>query len=111
MPPMTPSRITGIGTSSPRPSINGFRTLSLSPATRVQTRKMTAGCVAFVAKTLRCFRCKDIDDDRQCHQHRRHLYNSKQKRYDCPKAGCRKTDGKESDCEEQRLDHRYADNA
>jgi len=51
MPPMTPIRITGIGTSSPRPSSNGFRTLSLSPAMRVQTRKMIAGCVASFAKT------------------------------------------------------------
>ena len=30
---------------------------------------------------------------------------------DRPKAGCRKTNGEEADCEEKRLDHRHADNA
>jgi hypothetical protein len=51
MPPMTPIRMTGIGTSSPLPSINGLRTLSLSPTAMFQIRNMIAAYVASVAKT------------------------------------------------------------
>lgn len=35
MPPRAPNRITGIGASTPRPNIEGFRILSAEPAMRV----------------------------------------------------------------------------
>ncbi len=49
IPPMAPSRITSIGTSTPRPRSNGLRNVSLTLTNRPYTRKITAAVVLWVA--------------------------------------------------------------
>src|SRR5277367_5281659 len=50
-PPIAPKKTTTMGTGTPRPSSNGFKTLSIRATTIHQIKKATALAVLVVAKT------------------------------------------------------------
>ena len=98
MPPSAPSRITGIGASTPRPSISGLRTLSAIPATIKQHGKADRGEVPVVAAP------PDVGDRRQGDDQRRHLSDTEHQNDERENAGPRDAGDQQAEADDDGLD-------
>ena len=103
MPPNAPSRMTGIGASTPRPIISGFRTLSRQACGEQQRRIDDRRPSAVVAAH------PDVDNHRQEDEHGGQLGNAQHQDDDREQA-CQRDSGHEQyHADREGLDQGHAD--